>query len=151
MFNRNWILIVFVAALAASAIGAACSGNKARENVLGPALVQQWSGIETEALEGVIVAVAAGDIDVEESSKLELAIEAFGTALRTGDRAAINAADWPIIRGYAEARIANLASSGVIGPGVAETFLERIRTFDEGLTTYLEVPSVPAIVPPSGG
>ena len=107
-----------------------CAGDRARSDVLGPAIVAVGSGIEADALRGVAF---ASDPDAA-----AVPVARFFGAIRSGDRGEVRAAwaDWAHVKLYAEVGVNRRVDSGEIGPGVAESLLERLAQYENALLAY---------------
>ena len=97
----------------------ACAGQKARENVLTPAMLIVWPAIEVQALDG-------GATQAE--------VDAFELALKISNGASV-AVGWPTIKLAAGMSIDARLASGEIGVGVASSLRERLLKFGEAVLT----------------
>lgn len=115
------------ASLALFMIAAACAGTTARAEVLLPALRQAWAGIRGGVERELVVAPdAAGTA----------ALAGADAALRSGDQIAVAAVAWPVLDALAMADITRRTAAGQIGPGVAESWRERLRQFAAARATF---------------
>lgn len=102
----------------------ACTGIKARQDVLLPAIQAAWPAVRAEAM--------LGDPKVE-----PVAVQA-DTALQAGDKAAIGAVPWPLLQTAATAGISDKVTAGTVSVGVADSLRERDRQFFGGIQVYLQ-------------
>lgn len=130
--------VPFLLALLASAafftlpsIVGACAGTRARETVLMPAMAAAWSQMLAKHVEA---AAAAGVVENVEPKTLREKSAAMQTALDSGDRYAVSADDWNLLRPAALAGVQVRVNANEIGPGVGLEIVETVRQFDQRMT-----------------
>lgn len=111
----------------------ACAGTRARETVLMPAMAQQWS----HTLAPHVEAAAAAGAVATPAAELREKSAAMQTALDSGDRYSVSAADWNVLRPAALAGVQVRVDAKAIGPGVGLSMVEAVRQFDERMTQLL--------------
>lgn len=121
------LLVVLV--LAASVLpGCTRAGDRARENVLAPAIGLALPGLRSDVDWGL-----AQLGDAERASALAVADRFFGAAAdpdRLGEAEAL----WPAVRGWAITGIDAKLAAGAVGPNVAESLRERVRNVDRAMS-----------------
>lgn len=116
----------------------ACTGIKAREHVLMPAMSKAWSVVIARHVEvGVAHRLDAGAINVDQAEATRRESVLMQDVLDSGDRTRVITVDWPGLRRAAKDGIARRIDTGEIGPGVGMTFVETIERFDEDMTKLL--------------
>jgi len=105
-----------------------CAGNKARDEAGFRALKVAWPAVKAEVDYGVNLMEANG-LPPSEVAIARQAVVEFSGAVERGDRGAILVAAWLTLQGTAEYGIRARAASGEIGPGVADSLLERLNQF----------------------
>jgi hypothetical protein len=115
---------VVVAMLMVNLEGCAAWRQEARVQAVSPAVEQAWPGIKADAEAG-----AADRSDLA-------AVETMAQAVDSGDCrevARVGAVVWPEVERLATEGIALRLSRGEIGPGVAQSKLERLALFAEAI------------------
>lgn len=130
-------LIVLAATTALALAG--CTGQKARDHVLMPAMALAWPGVSADVQRGIDDAAADGDLTMVEAAQWDSTLVNFGAAVREGDRTqfAAEAGNWPAFRAFGDRGIADRVEDGEIGPGVAASFTERLDNFTEAVGTAI--------------
>lgn len=107
--------------LLSMAVATSCVGHRARTNVLLPAMRQAWPGVRADA---------------EQSPTLNdhLVLDEFEASLNEGAALAVFT-QWPMIQFHALEGINHRVESGSIGEGVAASLRERVRQFDQSVST----------------
>jgi len=114
---------------------AACAGVTARNEVLLPAMEVAWVGVKADVEYGIDILVLQGDIEMANDARSALA--EFDDVFMTGDRERLPATQWPALADLAAQGIQMRVVIGEIGPGVAESKMERLRMFHDALVEVL--------------
>jgi len=125
------VLALVVASLAQPG----CAGNRARDNVLVPALGEISPGLRSDVAAGVET------LDPIEQEAASEDVAVFFEALGMNDRNAVIVRAvplWPAIETLALRGIDAKLAAGEIGPGVRESLLERVRNMEAALTRVAE-------------
>jgi hypothetical protein len=108
-----------------------CAGTAARDNVLLPAMQNDWQSIRT--------AVDRQVSTVDDLAQRQ-ALAAADAALQTGNPAAIAAVPWQLLDDAHEADVVRRIAAGEISPGVADSLRERLRQFAIARQTMTRTP-----------
>lgn len=124
--RRSDLVFFLLLAMAGIVVGqcAGCTGIKARQEILLPALVAAWPSVRAEAV--------LGDATIEPTAT------SADAAFESQDKAQIALVKWSLIQAAATAGIAAKVQSGTVSAGVAESLRERDRQFFGGIQTYLQ-------------
>ena len=118
MRSRVWIILVAVLVLTCG-----CAMDAAMQGVLLPAMEKAWDGIKAD----IQRAIEFLPEDQQPIATADLA--EFDRAFRGGDLQGVIDSSWGALADLCAAGIARRVRLGEIGPGVAESKLERIRMF----------------------
>lgn len=117
MSNRASLVLRLLLLTVLLAPGCKTLGQRAEESALYPALEQSWPGVRRDA--------ERGDAPVE-------LLDGFHQALVSRQGIAVKVR-WPTVRSHAQQGIQNRVDELEIGPGVADSLLERVEQFDAGV------------------
>ena len=114
---------------------AGSSGDAARERALLPSLQLAWPAVEDDIQRGVLDGVEDGDLSKSKSEALLASANRLEASLSEdlNQARSVTAFEWPIVHPWASRGVIDRLDDGQIGPGVAESFDERIKNFDEGV------------------
>lgn len=119
---------------------AACTGVKARENILLPAVVKAWPPVKKDIELGLDDAKAAGELSESEEAVLRQRLTDYDAALAAKDRTAmlVLRSGWGALKSYAGRGVTARVKKGEISAGVAQSFIERHERFEEALFTLTD-------------
>lgn len=110
-----------------------CLGNRARDNVLMPNVVQAWAGVLDNLDTGIADGIDSGLITVEQANVLNQEISELDAAIAQEDRGALVGVDWNTLKPWALRGVQVWVDEQVIGTGVAMSLIERIELFSDAL------------------
>lgn len=126
-------LCLFVAVGALVLCVAACAGTQVRDKVLEPAAGMAWDGIRDEISRGIADGIEDGDIGSAAADALRGEIALIDLAFDQDNTDSLADAKWLMLRPWAERGIDDKVEDGDIGPGVAQSFKERLVQFTKAL------------------
>ena len=137
-------LFVFLCA----SCGGGCAGDRAREEVLLPAIRLAWGsseggGVAKDVETGIKSGEAGGRLKPEIATALRAEATGLGAGIAQGGAAGMAAVKglkgggWAILKGEAETGIAWRLNKNEIGVGVAGSLRERLKNFTDALNSWL--------------
>lgn len=129
---RTAILLMAFVSVAPAVTG--CAGERARREVLIPALQQAGRGLESDALRGVAT------LPIDRQPENVEVVAAFFGIINSGDPIKIQIdaiVSWGRVQELIELGISDRAAKLEIGPNGAESLRERVRNFDRELRTFV--------------
>jgi hypothetical protein len=128
-------IALVVLALAASA----CAGAKAREHVLLPAVRMAWPAVQDDVLRGIEDGIADGELTSMQVAELQSRTFHLGMTITASyDPDAFAVAGWNTLEPWAHRGIQDRVDDHEIGPGVAESFRERVLNFSAAIERLAE-------------
>jgi len=109
----------------------ACLSSSASKLALFDPAQLAWPNVRDDIEVGIVDGLADGDIGGVDAVVIRDRSSRFQGALRSKDRDALRLIHWSTLKPWAERGINAQLESETIGPGVAESFREHLRNFDE--------------------
>lgn len=123
------LLVALACALAFSF--ASCVGPKVDGIALFEPAQLAWPEIRADLEAGLAYGVNEGELTVPAAEALRDEAAKLEAALATTNRNTLRLVPWPTLRPWASRGIDAQLARAEIGPGVAESFQESLRNFDE--------------------
>jgi len=147
MKSSRFVALALVAALLVSGCSMlGVAGRETRENVLPPLVAEAWPCVEADVVRGINDARNEFDIEIDTAAEAVRRTGEWSMAVAVGEAGPIvelYRRDWARFSYYADRGIADRVDDNEIGPGVAESRLERVRKFGEVLRVMSGEPTEP--------
>jgi hypothetical protein len=131
--TQRWFTAGILLSVLACVGVSSCAGTRAREEVLLPILAAVWPAVSADVDSGVALLPVAD----REVPRLEMKTMMLGLVSRDIDE--VLAVNWPMLLDLGLRGIKEREISFEIGPGVADSFRERLRMFSEAWHKLREV------------